>query len=133
MSYEPNQRYVVTIVDATIVKAKTGTPGIEFALTSDIGDIYHTEWVKNEEKADKVKATLVAIGIPAETIEKREFWLAPGEALAGKRCSIVTMEDEWDGKKRVKVQWLNPLRKKAKPPSEALVDQMAHLFEPIPF
>lgn len=133
MSYEADQRYTVTIVDATIVKAKTGTVGIEFSLTSDLGDIYHTEYVKDEAKANKVKATLVAIGVPAETIETREFWAAPGDVLAGKQCSIVTMADTWEGKTRVKVQWLNPLRRKAEPPSDALVDQIADLFASVPF
>lgn len=131
--YEADQRYTVTIVDATIVKAKTGTVGIEFSLTSELGDIYHTEWIKDATKADKVKTTLLAIGVPEAKLESREFWAAPGDGLAGSQCQIVTMADTWEGKTRVKVQWLNPLRKKAEPPSDALVDQIADLFSAVPF
>lgn len=132
-SYEAERRYIVTIVDARIVEAKTGTAGIEFDLTSDLGEIGHQEWIKDEAKATKVKSTLVAIGVPEETLETREFWAAPGVVLAGKQCEIVTMADTYNGQTRVKVQWLNPLRRKAVPPSAALVEKIADLFATVPF
>lgn len=116
--FEADQRYPVTIASATMTEsASKGTPGIELRLESaDGGKIWHTLWL-TEGTRPHVAKTLAELGVDKAMLASPAFWDDPGEALNGKDASIVTEEDTYNGKTRVRVKWLNgPVKAAAAPP-----------------
>lgn len=128
MSYEAGKTYEGTIVKATATESKNGTAGIELQLSNkDAGSIYHTIWL-TAATSERAKKTLLEIGVDQLAFGMRNFWLNPGEYLEGKEVSFTTKEEEYNGKVRVRVEWLNGPGRVPKPISANSVAMLMSLF-----
>jgi hypothetical protein len=112
MAFEPNRDYDVEVTDAAMVTSnQKGTPGIEIHFANEDGDtISHTLWITPKTK-DNVAKALERLGMGKATYTKPGFYAQVGTFLSGRKCSISTTEEEYQGKRRVKVQWVNAFKK----------------------
>jgi len=112
MAFEVGKKYQIIIVDADRVESKTGTLGLNVKLRSQDGasEIWHTEWITAKTEANFLKR-MGEFGIERGVLESEEFWEDPLSVLAGKKGQIETMLDEYDGRNRVRVKWLNGLER----------------------
>jgi len=122
-------KFDVIVMDAYRTESGKGTPGLGFKLRADKGEdlIWHTEWISDKTKENFVKR-MKAFGIEPDVLESEEFWEDPAVLLAGKKATIETESDDYEGKSRIKVKWLNGQERKA---SSASV--FASLFAKTPF
>jgi len=97
-------RHEVTAKSATFGESKTGTPFIEIQFADDSGATING-WLYLSENAFErtVKVVREVFGFDGN------FETLPAQ-IANKRCSIETEEEEYEGKMRLKVKWINPLR-----------------------
>lgn len=114
MAYEANQQYQVTVSGAGLTFSSQGRPGLEVYFTHpDHGEIKEVMWI-SEKTQERVEKTLREVfGIAPERYENPLFYEEAAMYLSGKQCFITTSLDEWQGKSRVRVQWINKEPKKA--------------------
>lgn len=122
-------KYDVVIMDAYRTESGKGTLGLGLKLRADKGEdlIWHTEWITDKTKERFVKR-MGDFGIEPGVLESEEFWEDPSVLLAGKKANIETESDDYEGKSKIKVKWLNGLERKA---SSASV--FASMFAKTPF
>ncbi len=101
--------FEVTVMSAQFGESETGTPFVELSFENAEGERING-WVYLSEKAFEraVKTLRDAFGFDGN------FETLPAQ-VTGKRCSITTEFDEYDGKERLKVKWINALRRPVKP------------------
>lgn len=113
MPLQPNSKYNVTVGFASFIESQnTGTPGIQITFECEEGSIEHTIWVTPKSREFAVR-DLKTLGIREQDLSSMPFLENIGTALLGAECSITTFEDEYKGKKKLKVQWINDKRKAA--------------------
>jgi len=107
--FESNRDYNVCVRSAYLIESQVKhTPGIELSLEhEDHGTITHTLWL-TPKTVEGVRNALAAMGIDEATFSRPSFLENCNNHLAGAQCSINTFEEEYNGKRRVKVQWINP-------------------------
>lgn len=118
--FEPNRTYNVRVASAYLMESATKhTPGIELSLEHpEHGTIIHTLWLTSKT-VEGVRKSLEAMGIKEDLYSRPTFQENCGDYLSGKECSIQTFEEEYNGKRRVKVQWINkPVTPSAGGPAE---------------
>lgn len=113
MAYEANQQYQVTVSGAGLAFSSQGRPGLQLFFTHpEHGEIKETLWI-SEKTQERVEKTLREVfGITPERYENPLFYEEADMYLNGKPCYITTATDEWQGKVRVRVQWINKEPKK---------------------
>lgn len=118
MAYEANQQYQVSVSGAGLTFSSQGRPGLELYFTHpDHGEIKEVLWI-SEKTQERLEKTLREVfGITPERYENPLFYEEAGSYLSGKPCYITTALDEYQGKTRVRVQWIN---REAKKPAEAI-------------
>lgn len=105
--FEPNRTYNVRVASAYLMESQKKTAGIELSFHDDIhGEIVHTLWL-TPNTAERVRKDLETLGVKEEVYSRDSFLENCGDYLTGKECSITTFEEEYNGKRRVKVQWIN--------------------------
>ena len=135
MPIEAGQKYDAVVLNAKATEARDGKPGVwvNFQLLGSdnavIGAISKTIWLTpaNRDRARKDLKTLGAV--EAHVITKagfREFYANVGGYLTGAECSITTKESEYEGRKRIEVEWINSRVKAA---SQAAIDRAEALFD----
>lgn len=125
MSLQPNQKYNATVGFASFIESQnTGTPGINITFECEEGSIDHTIWVTPKSREIAIR-DLKTLGIKEEDLKSQVFLENIGTALLGAECSITTYEDEYKGKKKLKVQWIN---EKRAPASVSAVSRAVSLF-----
>lgn len=129
MPLKPDRSYSGKIVGGGIGYASTGSLGITIELECPEGDIQHT-WYVTPKTAKRVKDTLLELGVPKETLSSRTALENIGAALTGKSVEFTTISEEWQGKQRVRVQWVNPPKKENKNAANELLDLFADKKEP---
>ena len=98
---------LATIKRAFMTKAETGTWGICMGYATDDGNIEHTWWMTHGT-ADRLAENLNdCFGIERDKLNAA-FLRKIGEFLTGKMCRLTIKEEEYRGKKRLVVQWMNP-------------------------
>ncbi len=113
--FEAGKDYTVLVSEAYTTVSKKETPGVVIKFVDGDDDIYHTLWVTRGTR-DNVKKTLTeAFGLPEDIVHSRDFWADPGVLLTGKKVRIKTKEDEYEGKSRVIVAYINPMKTSATP------------------
>ena len=115
MPFSPDQTFVVRVVDAyPTTSSKKGTRGFAMQFTHEThGDIYHTLWLaSNEQKARFIDLMKKAFGIEPSVLKSPSFWEDPMTLLGGKDVEIKTRSDEYQGRARTVVAFLNPLNSK---------------------
>jgi hypothetical protein len=91
---------------STFIETQTGTPAFQVNLTCDDGDTLFMIWLteKNREKAMKYFDILGADKSKLGDPNYLEYEL--GMAIDGKEVSFGTKEEEYKGKKSIKVAWI---------------------------
>jgi len=128
MPLKPDRTYNGHITGAGIGYASTGSLGISIELECPQGGIQHT-WYVTPKTAARVKKTLLELGVPPETLSSRTALENIGSALTGKPVEFTTISEEWQGKERVRVQWVNPAKKENKGAGKELFDLFAAVDE----
>lgn len=113
-------RYAATVTQAQFGQSpKTGTPFLELGLETDEGE-HISAWLYLSEKAfeNTTRRLQEAFGFDGD------YETAP-EQIRGKPCSITVEEEESDdGKRRLRVAWVNPPRA-AKPLEEGFLARLS--------
>lgn len=115
MPFQPDQTYVCRVADCyATTSSQKGTKGVALKLTHETaGDIYHTLWLaSNEQKTRFIDLMQKAFGIKPEVLKSASFWEDPMTLVGGKDVEIKTRSDEYQGKTRVVVGFINPLNSK---------------------
>jgi len=89
-----------------LVESGTGTPSYQVMLTCEDGDTSFQIWLteKNKERATKAFETL---GVPADKLKDAQFFeYEMGGIIEGVEVSFGTREEEYRGKRTVKVAWI---------------------------
>ena len=102
---KPDTRYTGTIVDGGIYEANSGTLGYQLLLNCEDGSTDYVIWLtpKNKEKAEKA---FVSLGIDPKALRSETGIEGIASQLAGMEVVFGTREEEYQGKKRVKVLWV---------------------------
>jgi hypothetical protein len=114
MAYEANQQYQVSVSGAGLTHSSQGRPGLELYFTHpDHGEIKEVLWIseKTQERVDKTLREV--FGIAPERYENPLFYEEADMYLNGKQCFIITVQEVWKDKPRIRVQWINKEPKKA--------------------
>jgi hypothetical protein len=94
-------RYAVTVKAAEFGETKTGTPYLSLEFSTEAGETI-TGWLYLSEKAlaNSVKTLRDAFGFDGdfETVI---------EQVVSKPCSITVELEEYEGKERLRVKWIN--------------------------
>lgn len=106
--FEANRDYNVRVASAYLIEsAAKHTPGIELTLENDeAGSIVHTLWL-TPKTVESVRKSLENMGVKEEQYSRASFLDNANDYLRGAECSIRTFSEEYNGKSRVKVQWIN--------------------------
>ena len=109
--FEAGKYYIVTVDDAyTTISKEKKTPGLGLRLVAENGDeIFHTVWVTPVTKDNVKKMFKEAMELDPEIVHSRDFWADPVVVLKGKKVQIKTKEEEYNGKARVIVNYINPV------------------------
>jgi hypothetical protein len=109
--FEAGKYYIVTVDDAyTTISKEKRTPGLGLRLVAENGDeIFHTIWVTAGTKDNVKKMFEKAFELDPEVVHSRDFWSDPVVVLKGKKVQIKTKEEEYNGKARVIVDYINPV------------------------
>lgn len=112
------QRYPAKVASVGLVQAPTkDTCGIHFRFDcGNDGGIDHTMWItQNTDSLNIAEKTLAALGVPASYLADPGWWAAvrANKPMVGVECEIVTREEEYEGKKHVRVAFINAKRKDA--------------------
>lgn len=133
---EPDQKYIVRISSAITTKSDAkGTLGLNLNFVCEEGSIAHTIWCSPASR-DNAKKSIMAMGVLAENLSKLEFWQNPMKFLKESTCQIVTQSEEYEGKLRTRVKYVNPPSfAKAAPPEahDALAEMFAEDADDVPF
>lgn len=107
MAIRAEMKYHGTVAPgSSIVESRNGTLSFQVMLECEDGDAYFPIWLtdKNKEKAIK---TLEMLGAdPAKLNSSNYLELELPNLITGKEVSFGTREEEYNGKKTVKVAWI---------------------------
>jgi len=105
MAIKADTRYRGKIVDGGIYEANSGTLGYQLCLECEDGATDYVIWLtpKNKEKAEKA---FVSLGIDPKALRSETGIEGIASQLAGMEVDFGTREEEYQGKKRVKVSWV---------------------------
>jgi hypothetical protein len=78
------------------------------------GGIDHTIWL-TAARIEYSEKDLNNLGIPSDQLRSEDFWEKITEWVDGKECEIVVGEEEYKGKKRLRVKFINAIAKAATP------------------
>lgn len=112
MAFEPNKQYQVEVIAAVLTESSGGTPGLEIAYRNeDAGEIKDTLWLSEKARPRTEKTLKEVFGLSDQRIQNPKFWQEADIYLVGATCWITTYLDTYNGKERVKVQWVNKEQK----------------------
>jgi len=113
--FEADKTYVCKLSDAyPTTSSQKGTRGFAMKLTHETaGDIYHTFWLASpEQKAKFVEFMQKVFGIKPEVLKSASFWEDPMTLVGGKDVELKTKSDNYNGRDRVIVAFVNPVNSK---------------------
>ena len=124
MSLKIDHKYTGVIVgESHLISTQSGSLGYQVMLTCDDGDTSFTIWLTPKNRARAIK-TFEMLGVSRENLAKRiylEFQLALD--IEGKEVSFGTREEEYNGKKSIKVSWIG--KKSSDDPAQDAADFFA--------
>ena len=131
MPVKAGQSYAASVNNAYLGESQSkGTPAIffTFAVEEDgkpAGVIDHALWITDGTKDRVVKTMHDCFGVTLEQLQSQVFLDNIANELAGRKVNITTIEETYQNKPRVKVQWMNPETKK---PEGDLMKRAASMF-----
>lgn len=107
MGLKIDYKYAGVIVgDSRLISTQSGSLGYQVMLSCDDGDTAFIIWLTPKNRARAIK-TFEMLGITREHLAEKnylEYQLALD--IEGKEVSFGTREEEYNGKKSIKVSWL---------------------------
>ena len=107
MSIHVNEKYNGVVAPGSgLYETTTGTIGYQVMLECEDGKSSYVIWLtpKNRERAEKCFAVL---GVSGEQLKNPNFFeYELAKAITGVEVSFGTAEEEYKGKKKVKVSWI---------------------------
>lgn len=109
MALVDGKRYNAEVISAEFIAAQSGNPGLQLFLETDDGDPCDTViWMTPKAAANARKTLTEVLGVSSSDLDDEGFVanrLCP--SLAGARLSFVARAEEYNGKTKVKVGFLN--------------------------
>jgi hypothetical protein len=110
---QPNQTYDGTITGGTLIMSRSGTPGLQLAISyEEDGFTAKTSrvlWLTNKT-IKQVKNTLGSLGLKVDNLASETYLENIGQALEGTEITFTTEETDYNGVFKTQVQWINPRR-----------------------
>lgn len=114
MPVQAGKTYTATVLNAHLGESQAkGTPALFFQFETPDGEIEHALFITDKTRERIVKTMGECFGVTLDQLRSRTFLDNLAATLAGRECSISTVSEEYKGKDRVRVQWMNPKRKEA--------------------
>lgn len=131
MSIKADWKYKGTVgPGSNIFSTQTGTVGYQVMLNCEDGKTTFTIWLteKNKERAEKYLCDVLGVS-KSNLGDPVYIENALATDIEGREVSFGTKEEDYNGKKSVKVAWIG------KPTSEKLSNDVARFFggDPLPF
>lgn len=108
MALKPDHKYHGTVAPGSeIIESQSGSIGYQVMLECEDGTASYTIWLtqKNRERAEKTFTE--ALGVDREKLADANYLEdVLATEIAGREVTFVTEEEEYKGKRRVKVAWL---------------------------
>ena len=104
--YEVGPRYTGEITTAALIESSMkGTPGLELYINGEQGATSYTVWLtpKNRERAER---DLGLLGVRPGDLKLPTFWENVGTLLSGKPICFGFAEEDFNGKKRLKISYI---------------------------
>jgi hypothetical protein len=109
----------VTVVSAEVGESRTkGTPGVFFKFSNDDGEIDGELYLSGGALERSINTLRSAFGF-------NDDFSTITEQCVGKDCVITTEIENYKGKDRTRVQWINPLRTANKPAAGNLLARLS--------
>jgi hypothetical protein len=106
MSFQDGQKYAAECVSAKLTASpKTGTEGIELRFQTEEGTTEDTLWL-TDKTIDQVDRVLKILGVDPENFNPLNGDL---DLLLGGRCILKMGAEEFKGKTKIRVHWIDPL------------------------
>lgn len=107
-------RYAATVKSAAFGESEKGTTFLQLDFAADNGDTISGWLYLSEAAFERSVKTL------RETFAFNDDFNTAVDQVSGKRCSIVIDIENFEGKDRAKVKWINPEHSEPKPLSNAV-------------
>jgi hypothetical protein len=125
MSLYPDQKYSGEVTRGKWMESQKGTLGFEIMLECEDGAISHTIWVTETTK-ERAEQDFIALGVtPAQLRDESYLRNEMPLAVVGAPISFGTKEEDYKGKKSIKVSWFGKPRA---PRAATLEGSVAALF-----
>lgn len=90
-----------------IIESQSGSLGYQVMLTCEDGAGSYTIWLTNKNRERAEKTFVEALGVKPENLQSASYIETQlAVDIAGKEVTFVTEEEEYKGKRRIKVAWL---------------------------
>jgi len=107
MSIKADHKYQGEVgTGSCLIETQSGTVGYQVQLTCDDGDTSFMIWLtaKNKDRAAKYFEVL---GVDPENLKSHNYFDSQlAQDIEGVRVSFTTKEEEYNGKKSIKVGWM---------------------------
>ena len=111
MAVQAGRHYKATVLSASLTESVTkGTPGISINFQTEDGEIEHTIYL-TEKTVKRAATDLCLLGADEAQLRSWTYLDNIGTVIQGSECDISTISEEYNGKSRVRVQWINEPRK----------------------
>jgi hypothetical protein len=122
--FQPGQNYNVAVSSAFVMESKSGKPGIQINFEKEDGaSIQHTIWI-SEKALEYAARDLATLGIPTDKLSSPTYLENIGSHLVGRECNVSIFEEDYNGKKYTKVQFINEKRDTSGAPPAARIAEM---------
>lgn len=95
---------------STVVESSTGTLGFKVMLICSDGETSHTIWLTEKTKENAEKTFREVLGIELAKLQDANYVNQIGSFIEGKKVEFLTGTDEYKGKSRVAVKFINKPR-----------------------
>lgn len=104
----PDREYIVEVEWAQMTTSQTGTAGmhITFVACDGSGSLQHTAYI-TPGTADFFSRDMRTLGVSDAELRSQAFYEHCGEALKGRKCKITTKSEEYRGKFKTRVGFIN--------------------------
>lgn len=110
-----DERYAAKVERPKLTTNDKGSDGIFVHFNCGThGNISHTIWL-TPARIEYAQKDLNNLGVSTEKLASDEFWDNITQWLDGAECEIVIGEEEYNGKTRLKVKFINATVKAASP------------------
>lgn len=107
MGIKADTKYIGTVGHGSeIIETKKGTLGFQVMLDCEDGQTSHTIWLTSKNRV-RAMVDFAILGVPADRLtDERYVQHQLSQDIVGKRVKFTTVEEEYNGKTKVKVAFI---------------------------